>query len=381
MNCLNYLIVVENFNGNNNSSFNKDNLYCFEPLNKILKNNLQNYYNIPDGNFYEDLKDLENLNSNGKNLPALLILHDCFDISKEITDSIFNIFNEYKYKCGSYMNIKIFDKENKKIIAFLMSSISGILHGNLEFENLDFKNYTADYIPVRNLRELREKNQRAQREIIERHEDNGVQFISFDGIGISPFADISPGAVIYQGTIIRGYSTVGKNAILGPNTIIDNAKIGDNCVINSTQIYSSVVENDVKIGPFCHIRPNCVIKSGVKIGDFVEVKNSRIGENTKAAHLTYIGDSDVGRSVNFGCGTVTVNYDGIKKARCTIGDGAFIGCNTNIIAPPDGITIGENGYTAAGSTITKNVPSDSLAVSRVKEQTVIENWVSKRKNK
>jgi bifunctional UDP-N-acetylglucosamine pyrophosphorylase/glucosamine-1-phosphate N-acetyltransferase len=118
-----------------------------------------------------------------------------------------------------------------------------------------------------------------------------------------------------------------------------------------------------------------VIKSGVKIGDFVEVKNSVMGENSQASHLTYIGDSNVGARVNFGCGSVTVNYDGIKKARCDIKDDAFIGCNTNLVAP---VTIGKNAFTAAGSTLTKDVPDNALAISRAREQKIIENWSARR---
>ncbi len=112
----------------------------------------------------------------------------------------------------------------------------------------------------------------------------------------------------------------------------------------------------MKIGPFAYIRPNCHVGPGVKVGDFVELKNSTIGEGTKISHLTYVGDSDVGGHVNFGCGTVTVNYDGTSKFRTVIGDHAFIGCNTNLVAP---VRVGEGAYTAAGSTITDEVPADS----------------------
>ena len=112
------------------------------------------------------------------------------------------------------------------------------------------------------------------------------------------------------------------------------------------------------MGPFAYIRPNCTIGDHVKVGDFVELKNSVIGDGTKISHLTYVGDSDVGERVNFGCGTVTTNYDGFKKYRCTIGDGAFIGCNTNLVAP---VKVGEGAYIAAGSTITDDVPADALA--------------------
>lgn len=234
---------------------------------------------------------------------------------------------------------------------------------------------------VMNLTEQREKNTREQMKTVLKLEESGVRFMSVDGVTISPDAEIEPGVVIYQGTIIRGNSKIGKNTVLGPNTIIDDSVIGENCVINSTQIYSSILESNVTAGPFCHIRPNCLIKNGVHLGNFVEVKNSVVGENTKAGHLTYIGDSNVGKNVNFGCGSITVNYDGIKKSRTNIGDGAFIGSNVNLIAVPDGIKIGDGGYIAAGSTITKDVPAGALAISRAREQKIIEGWVERHKNK
>ena len=227
---------------------------------------------------------------------------------------------------------------------------------------------------------LREKNKKEQMEIIENLEKNGVEFASIDGVLISPFAQIGCGTIIYPGTIIKGNSKIGKNTVLGPNTLIEDSVVGDNCVINSTQIYSSTVGDNVTTGPFCHIRPKCVIKNGVHLGNFVEVKNSTVGENTKAGHLTYIGDSDVGREVNFGCGSITVNYDGIKKARCNIGDRAFIGSNVNLIAVPDGINVGDDAYIAAGSTMTKDVPAGVLAVSRAREQKIIEGWVEKHRS-
>ena len=234
---------------------------------------------------------------------------------------------------------------------------------------------------LQNTKELRIKNMKAQEKIIDKLEEAGVQFLSLDGVTISPESKIAKGAVIYQGTIIKGSCEVGENTVLGPNTIISDSVIGSNCVINSSQIYSSTVGNNVTAGPFCHIRPNCVVKDGVHLGNFVEIKNSTVGENTKAGHLTYIGDSDVGRDVNFGCGSITANYDGIKKARCNIGDRAFIGSNVNLIAPPDGIKIGDDAYIAAGSTITKEVPAGALAVSRARELKIVEGWVEKHRSK
>ena len=194
--------------------------------------------------------------------------------------------------------------------------------------------------------------------------ESGVMFVSLDGIVISPFAKVGKGSVIHPGTQLRRNAVVGENCVIGPNSVIDNSTVGSGCIVNATQVYSSVLDDNVKIGPFCHVRPNSHLCEGVKIGDFVEIKNSTIGADTHASHLTYIGDSDVGERVNFGCGTVTCNYDGYNKARCVIGNDVFIGCNTNLIAP---VSIGDNAYTAAGSTITDNVPDSALGIARARQ--------------
>ena len=204
----------------------------------------------------------------------------------------------------------------------------------------------------------------ANDEVINKHFDNGVEFLSLDGVLIGRNVKIGANVKIHAGTIIKGDSIIGEDSIIGPNTIVDNCIVGNRSILNSVQAYDSTIYSDVKIGPFVHIRPNSEIRSGVKIGDFVEIKNSTIGEDTSIAHLTYVGDSDVGEKVNFGCGCVTVNYDGSKKSRTIIKDRAFIGCNTNLIAP---VTIGEGAYTAAGSTITKDVPDHALGIERGKQ--------------
>ena len=209
------------------------------------------------------------------------------------------------------------------------------------------------------------------------HMEKGVRFLALDGIVISPFAKIGKGTTIHPGTQIRRNVSVGENCQIGPNSVLEDSTVGDGCVVNATQVYSSVIENSVTIGPFCHVRPNSRLCEGVKIGDFVEIKNSVVGKETHASHLTYIGDADVGERVNFGCGTVCVNYNGYTKNRCVIGNDAFIGCNTNLVAP---VTVGEGGYTAAGSTITDNVPSGALAIARARQINKPE-WANEQKKK
>lgn len=204
-------------------------------------------------------------------------------------------------------------------------------------------------------------NEIAKQMILDKHMENGVEFVLTDGVIIAPDVTIEADTKILPGTILTGNTKIGYGCTIGPNCLIDNTVVGDNTVLNAVHAHESIVHNNVKIGPFTQLRPDSEIMDGVKIGDFVEIKNSVIGESTAVAHLTYVGDSDVGSEVNFGCGTVTVNYDGVNKYRTTIGNNAFIGCNTNLVAP---VKVGNGAFTAAGTTITKDVPDDALAIGR-----------------
>lgn len=225
-----------------------------------------------------------------------------------------------------------------------------------------FKSENAEIIKGANdRRDLLALNDYAKRAVIDKHLENGVEFVSTDGVIIERGVEIGVGTQIQPGTIIRGKTTVGSGCILGPNAVVIDCEVGDNVEIDTSHTYNSVIESGVVIGPFVHIRPDSHIRSGARIGDFVEIKNSDIGEKTAVSHLVYVGDSDVGRKVNIGCGTVTVNYDGISKSRCVIGDNCFIGCNTNLIAP---VKLGKAVYTAAGTTVTRDVPDYALAIDR-----------------
>lgn len=194
--------------------------------------------------------------------------------------------------------------------------------------------------------------------------NDGVIFMSYDGVIINETSKIGSGTVIYPGTIIKENCTIGDNCTIGPNSLIENCIIGNNVTLNSSQAYSSSIGDNVTVGPFAHIRPNSTILDNAKIGNFVEIKNSVIGRFTSVAHLTYVGDSDVGEHVNFGCGCVTVNYDGKNKSRCVIGNHSFIGCNTNLVAP---VKVGDHSYIAAGSTITDNVNDEAMAIARARQ--------------
>lgn len=206
---------------------------------------------------------------------------------------------------------------------------------------------------------------------------DGVEIWDFDNCYVGPFADVAPGATLMPGTILKGNTKIASGAVIGPNSLLENAVVGEGSTVNASQIYDSTVGKNTNVGPFAYIRPHCTVGDDIKVGDFVELKNSTIGDGTKISHLTYVGDSDLGRRINLGCGTVTVNYDGKNKYRCTVGDDSFIGCNTNMIAP---VTIGKGSYVAAGSTITDDVPEDSLAIARARQENK-EGWAEDRRKK
>ncbi len=212
---------------------------------------------------------------------------------------------------------------------------------------------------------------------IELHEKNGAEIPYHNNVVIEDDVKIGKGTVILPGTILYAGVVIGENCVIGPNTLIKDSVIGNGVKLNSVQCYQSRVLDGADIGPFVHIRPNSVVGEKVHLGNFVEVKNSNIDEGTKVSHLTYVGDSDVGKRVNFGCGTVTVNYDGKHKHRTVIGDDVFIGCNTNLVAP---VKVGDGAYTAAGSTITEDVPADSLGIARARQVNKLQ-WRIKNKDR
>jgi bifunctional UDP-N-acetylglucosamine pyrophosphorylase/glucosamine-1-phosphate N-acetyltransferase len=232
--------------------------------------------------------------------------------------------------------------------------------------------------------ETRGVNSRAQlaeaeailrKRINEFHMENGVTLIDPLTTYIGADVVIGNDTIIYPNNTLEGKTILGKGVLLHPNNRIEDSVIEDEVTIASSVILCSKVGKKTTVGPFAYIRPDSVIGEHVKVGDFVEIKKSTIGDGTKISHLTYIGDAEVGEHVNFGCGTVVVNYDGKNKYKTVVEDHAFIGCNTNLVAP---VTVHEGAFTAAGSTITENVPKEGLGIARAK-QVNKEGWVQKRK--
>ena len=212
------------------------------------------------------------------------------------------------------------------------------------------------------------------RKIAEMHIEAGVDIFDIDNVYIDEDVRIGEGTVIGPCVRLEGSTVVGKNCKIEQNSRIVNATIGDDVSIDNSVILDSSVGSNTSVGPFAYIRPGSTIGEACKVGDFVEVKNASMGNGSKSAHLTYIGDADIGENVNLGCGVVFVNYDGKDKHRSTVGDGCFIGCNVNLVSPVD---VGDGAYIAAGSTVTKDIPKDALSVGRARQKN-IENWATQR---
>ena len=186
---------------------------------------------------------------------------------------------------------------------------------------------------------------------------------------------IGEGTEIFPGTIIEGNSTIGKNCKIGAFCHLSDVQIGDDVEIYYTVAKGASIGDGSVIGPFAHLRPGTKLGKNTKIGNFVEIKNTTMGDGSKASHLSYLGDAIIGKDVNIGCGSITVNYDGKNKHTTTICDGVFVGCNANLIAP---VTLGENSTIAAGSTITKDVEANDLAVARANQKN-IKGWTPPKK--
>lgn len=300
----------------------------------------------------------------------------CIVEEKEATDAqkAINEVNSgaYWFNCQALLTAleKISQRTVKKKEFYLTDAVEVLVEMGQKATAISAK--TPDVILGANDRiQLMELNEIARKKVLEAHMKNGVSIPCPDGIIIGTDVAIAPDAVILPGTIIKGHSIIGIGSVIGPNSYIDNSKIGEYVTLNNTFCYSSEIDDGCEIGPYVRIRPGTSIDKNCRVGNFVELKNSTVGEDTKISHLSYIGDSDLGSGINVGCGVATVNFDGQKKHRTIVGNDAFIGCNNSLVAP---VIIGDRAYTAAGSTITEDVPADALALARTR-QIVKKDWV------
>ncbi len=241
--------------------------------------------------------------------------------------------------------IKILNEEGNKVGAFLL-------------ENEEEIKAINDRVQLAEVTEIMRKR------INEFHMRNGVTIIDPKTTYIDSNVEIGKDTIIYAGSIIEINTTIGEDCIIGPNSRIINSVIKDNVTVDSSKLIEAFVDENTVVGPFAYLREGSKLGKDVKIGDFVEVKNSTIQDGTKASHLAYIGDAEVGKNVNIGCGVVFVNYTGKSKGKTIVEDGAFIGSNSNLVAP---ITIGEGAYIAGGSTIVSDVEKDDLAIARARQ--------------
>lgn len=204
----------------------------------------------------------------------------------------------------------------------------------------------------------------------ERLMDAGVTIIDPAATYIDHGVEVGRDTVIYPFCFLEGQTRVGADCLVGPGTRLIDTSLGSGVTVQSSLLVESSAGDGCQIGPFAYLRPGTALAEGVKVGDFVELKQTQVGPGSKIPHLSYIGDTTIGAGVNVGAGTITCNYDGVSKHRTSIGDGAFIGSNTNLVAP---VSVGSGAVTGAGSTITRDVPEDALAVERSR-QTVVANW-------
>ncbi|HHY23162.1 MAG TPA: bifunctional UDP-N-acetylglucosamine diphosphorylase/glucosamine-1-phosphate N-acetyltransferase GlmU, partial [Clostridiaceae bacterium] len=269
--------------------------------------------------------------------------------------------------------LKDLNNDNDQGEYYITDTIEILLKKGLKIGTYEVKN-PVEILGINDRVQLYQASEVIRKRILEYHMKDGVTIIDPNSTFIDDRVKIGMDTVIYPGTIIEGSTEIGEECIIGPNSRIISSTIGSCVEIVNSIVVESVIGNNTSIGPFAYIRPENRIGSNVKIGDFVELKKSVIGDKTKIPHLSYIGDTTVGKNTNIACGVITVNYNGKEKNRTDIGNNTFVGCNVNLIAP---VKVEDNSYIAAGSTITDDVPEYSLAIAR-ERQVIKEDWVKKR---
>jgi bifunctional UDP-N-acetylglucosamine pyrophosphorylase/glucosamine-1-phosphate N-acetyltransferase len=268
--------------------------------------------------------------------------------------------------------LKGITNKNQQKEYYLTDTIEVLISKSKKVNTYKIKN-NYEIMGINDRVQLSQATEIMRKVILEKHMREGVTIIDPNTVYISKDVAIGKDTIIYPGCIIEGASAIGEDCILGPNVRIVDSTILNGAQIQNSVIVESTIHQDAVIGPFAYLRPGSMIGKSVKVGDFVEIKNSIIGNNSKVPHLSYVGDADVGSNVNIGCGTVLVNFDGKTKHRSKIGDNVFVGCNSNLVSP---VNIENNSYIAAGSTITDDVPEDALAIAR-ERQVNKKDWVKK----
>ena len=234
----------------------------------------------------------------------------------------------------------------------------------------------TEALGVNSRAELAQIENEIQRRVVARLMNEGVTFRNPSTVVIDSTVTIGPDTVVYPFVTLEGTTRVGEGCVIDPGVHLNNVTVGDDVHLKTgTVAEDAIIEDEATVGPYAHLRPGTRLGHRVKVGNFVETKKATFGEGAKASHLSYIGDAEVGADVNIGAGTITCNYDGVHKHRTIIEDGAFIGSDSQLVAP---VRVGRGAYVGAGSTITKDVPPNALALSRV-QQRVVEGWAERKK--
>jgi len=291
---------------------------------------------------------------------------------KEINSGTYCVNSKFLWKALLRLNAN-----NKQKEFYLTDIVQVASEKSLKIGVLKIKNVN-EVLGVNNRSELALVEKLLKEQTNEKFMKSGVTLIDPANTYISPDVKIGKDTVIFPHTYIYGDSIIGSNCTIGPSVWIEDTQIGKGVTVKSScYITDAVIKNDVRVGPFAHLRPDAEIHEGAKIGNFVEIKKSKIGPRSKVPHLSYVGDATLGKDVNIGAGTITCNYDGYNKHKTEVSDNVFIGSDTMLVAP---VKVGKGASTGAGSTITKDVPEGALAISRVR-QTLIENWQKRQRDK
>ncbi|WP_064615633.1 bifunctional UDP-N-acetylglucosamine diphosphorylase/glucosamine-1-phosphate N-acetyltransferase GlmU [Streptobacillus moniliformis] len=270
----------------------------------------------------------------------------------------------YLFKKTSLLSIlDKFNNDNKKREYYLTDAVKLLNEEKLKVDSLVLED-EKEMLGVNSKSQLAEVSKILRERKNEELMKSGTILIDPNNTYIEEDVVIGEDTIIYPNVYIEKGTRIGNNCIIHSGTRIENSIIGNNVTIDNSVVELSVIEDNVSIGPFAHIRPNSLLKEKSKIGNFVEIKKSTLHKGVKCGHLTYVGDSEIGENTNIGAGTITCNYDGSKKHKTNIGKNCFIGSNSIIVAP---VEIGENVLTAAGSVITKDIPNDSIAFGRAKQ--------------
>jgi bifunctional UDP-N-acetylglucosamine pyrophosphorylase/glucosamine-1-phosphate N-acetyltransferase len=258
---------------------------------------------------------------------------------------------------------------------YYLTDVIGILHRQGERLEAVITEDPSECLGVNDRKQLAELAAVMRRRILDRLMVSGVSVMDPANTYVDDTVTVGPDTVLFPGVILEGKTAVGAGCVVSTGCHLTDTTLGDRVLLKPYCVLSeSLVEEDAQLGPFCHLRPLSHVGAKAKIGNFVELKKSRIGRGSKVPHLSYIGDTQMGDGVNIGAGTITCNYDGVAKHETVIADGVFVGTNSSLVAP---LTIGEGAYVAAGSVITKSVPPGALAVARGRQETR-EGWVARK---